>query len=123
MQAEFEGKLRTAQNKDPAFFIDGYCNWKKALERFREHQTSACHLLALDSIVTLPKTCADIGSSLSDVYKKEVAKTAKFCQRYWKMCSFWQGKELLSKEIRMRIQIFFNSSNSEPMMMPVCTIG
>ena len=47
--------------------------WKKALERFREHQTTACHLLAIDSIVTLPKTCTDIGSSLSDVYKKEVA--------------------------------------------------
>ena len=60
MRAEFEGKLRTARNKDPVFVIDGYCNWKKVLERFREHQTSACHLLAIDSIVTLPKTCADI---------------------------------------------------------------
>ena len=26
MRAEFEGKLRTARNKDPAFVIDGYCN-------------------------------------------------------------------------------------------------
>ena len=75
----FEGKLRTARNKDPAFVIDGYCNWKKALERFREHQTSACHLLAIDSIVTLPKTCADIGSSLSD--KKEVAKNRQIISR------------------------------------------
>ena len=116
MRAEFESKLRTARKKEPAFVIDGNCNWKKALERFREHQTSACHLLAIDSNVTLTKTCADIGSSLSDVYKKQVAKKRQ-------IFSFWQGKELLSKEIRMRIQIFFNSSNSEPMMIPVCTIG
>ena len=93
MRAEFEGKLRTARNKDPAFVFDGYCNWKKALERFREHQTSACHLLAIDSIVTLPKTCADIGSSLSDVYKKEVA-TGKFyekCAVFGKARNCFQG--------------------------------
>ena len=116
MRAEFEGKLRTARNKDPAFVIDGYCNWKKALERFREHQTSACHLLAIDSIVTLPKTGADIGSSLSDVYKTVVAKTRQILRKIFEYVQFLARQGIAFQGDTDE------DSNSEPMMMPVCRL-
>ena len=68
--AEFEGKLRTARNIDPAvcYRCMATVTGKRRSKDFgNTMQTSACHLLAVDSIVTLPKTCADIGSTLSDV--------------------------------------------------------
>ena len=74
MRVEFEDKLRTAQNKDPAFLTDGYCNLKKALERFREHQTSACHMLVEDPIIILPK---DLCKILGQLYLMFIKRSCK----------------------------------------------
>ena len=32
---------------DPAFTTAGFCNWKKAVERFKEHESSYAHRNAL----------------------------------------------------------------------------
>jgi hypothetical protein len=32
-----------ANKRDPAFITNGFRNWKKALERFRSHESSQCH--------------------------------------------------------------------------------
>ena len=42
-----KGNLTSARNKEQSFISTGYSNWKKALERFKEHQTSECHKVAL----------------------------------------------------------------------------
>ena len=54
-----KGNLTTARNKEQAFLSTGFSNWKKALSRFKEHQTSECHKLAVDFEV-LQKTCGDV---------------------------------------------------------------
>lgn len=33
---------------EKTFISTGYSNWKKALSRFKEHQTSECHKVAID---------------------------------------------------------------------------
>ena len=49
-------KLEQTKNKDD-FLRTGFCNRKKALKSFRDHQQSKCHLAALTSEVTLPQYC------------------------------------------------------------------
>ena len=48
--------LATARCSDGAFISNGFSNWKKALQKFKEHQTSECHKLAVDHEIVLPNT-------------------------------------------------------------------
>ena len=34
---------------DPAFTTEGFCNWKKALDKFKEHEMSHAHRAAVAS--------------------------------------------------------------------------
>lgn len=49
------GKLTTARNKDNAFIVTGYCNWKDALEYFKAHEASECHSISTTYEHILPK--------------------------------------------------------------------
>lgn len=51
-----KGNLATARCSDGAFISNGFSNWKKALQKFKEHQTSECHKLAVDHEIVLPNT-------------------------------------------------------------------
>ena len=55
MRAEHEGKFLVSTKREPSFLSKGYTNWKEATSTFKKHQTSACHLEALEAVVTLPK--------------------------------------------------------------------
>ena len=66
-----KGNLTSARNMEKTFISTGYSNWKKALSRFKEHQTSECHKVAIDYEVVLPKTCGDV----IDMTSKSVKKT------------------------------------------------
>ncbi|XP_076343198.1 zinc finger MYM-type protein 1-like [Tachypleus tridentatus] len=61
--AEKEQKLN-AKYKESALLRDGFSNWKKAREKFRDHQMSQCHKMAVENVMVLPKTCSDIGEML-----------------------------------------------------------
>ncbi|XP_076341725.1 zinc finger MYM-type protein 1-like [Tachypleus tridentatus] len=61
--AEKEQKLN-AKYKESAFLRDGFSNWKKAREKFRDHQMSQCHKMAEENEIVLPKTCSYIGEML-----------------------------------------------------------
>ena len=37
------GLLILSNRHERAFILDGFCNWKKARERFERHQASECH--------------------------------------------------------------------------------
>ena len=50
------GTLISASKKEMTFISHGFSNWKKALTRFKEHQTSECHKLAVDFEVNIPQT-------------------------------------------------------------------
>jgi hypothetical protein len=66
-----KGNLRTARNMEQAFISNGYSNWKKALSRFKEHQVSECHKVAVDYERVIPKTCGNI----IDMTDKTATKT------------------------------------------------
>ena len=52
-------KLDQEKNKEDAFLLTGFRNWKKALANFRDHQQSKCHHAALTLDVTISK-CLDV---------------------------------------------------------------
>lgn len=68
IKAYNENKL-SSQLKEKAFICDGFNNWKKATNRFREHQSCNSHSEAVERVVTLPKGTKDVGESISDQYK------------------------------------------------------
>ena len=52
--------LRAARNKEWVFISHGFSNWKKALVRFKEHQLSECHKLAMEFQISIPNSCGKI---------------------------------------------------------------
>ena len=40
--------------------LKGFLNWKKALARFKEHQVSECHKIAIDYETNLSRTCGNV---------------------------------------------------------------
>ncbi|KAJ8024361.1 Kinesin heavy chain [Holothuria leucospilota] len=48
VKADKQKKLINARSLEKAFLVEGFCNWKKALEKFRDHQKSTCHRLAVE---------------------------------------------------------------------------
>uniref|UniRef100_UPI00358EF41D zinc finger MYM-type protein 1-like isoform X2 n=1 Tax=Myxine glutinosa TaxID=7769 RepID=UPI00358EF41D len=62
--------------KDERFIKKGFCNWKKGLERFNEHQKSARHRIAVQEAF-LPSQCGDIGENLSQVHQTDKRENRK----------------------------------------------
>ena len=62
-----------ANCKDVAFVSKGFTNWKDATEGFRRHEKSKCHADAVQVMVVLPKSTADVGEVLSSVHAQEKA--------------------------------------------------
>ena len=62
--AERRGLL-IAGSKDDAFTKLGFSNWKKALLKFEKHHNSVCHKKAVECVINIPKTHADVGEMLS----------------------------------------------------------
>ena len=78
MRAEHEGKFLVSTKREPSFLSKGYTNWKEAKSTFKKHQTSACHLEALEAVVTLPKLIiGDIGEVLCKENKEVKAVNRK----------------------------------------------
>lgn len=66
-----KGNLKCERNIEPAFITKGYSVCKKALEKFKNHEASECHKVALEQEITIPKTNSDI----IDVSNKAAKKT------------------------------------------------
>ena len=73
-----ELNLRAARNKECVFISQGFSNWKKALVRFKEHQVSECHKLAMEYQISIPNTCGNVIQMSNDAAKKTMA-TNRFC--------------------------------------------
>ena len=65
--------LRAARNKEWVFISQGFSNWKKALVRFKEHQVSECHKLAMEYQISIPNTCGNVIEISNDAAKKTMA--------------------------------------------------
>ena len=59
--------------KDPAFISRGFRNWKKAGERFLEHETSDCHK-DHKKLLDMADDEVDVGEQISDSLVNEKAK-------------------------------------------------
>ena len=70
--------LTSARNKEQTFISTGYSNWKKALSRFKEHQTSECHKVAVDFEIVLPKTCGDVIDMTNTIAKETRAQNRHY---------------------------------------------
>ena len=70
IRAYTEKKLANAC-KEKTFISIGFRTWKKAIQKFNEHEHCKTHLEAQDRIVTLPQTVRDVGESLSKQHAKE----------------------------------------------------
>ena len=46
--------LISATKKEEAFLKGGFSNWKKALDKFKEHEASQCHKTTVDYEVNIP---------------------------------------------------------------------
>lgn len=58
-QKNSNNNLFSARNKESAFITEGFLNWKEAVEKFQEHQTSKCHLTAMDCDFRAPRRSGD----------------------------------------------------------------
>ena len=70
--------LLAARNKEWVFISHGFSNWKKALVRFKEHQLSECHTLAMEFQRGIPNSCGNIIQMSNDAAKKTM-ETNRFC--------------------------------------------
>ena len=54
-------RMKSSTRADPAFVTCGFHNWKDATIVFRNHEQSACHAEAVETMVTIPSTVPDVG--------------------------------------------------------------
>ena len=66
--------LPITHNKDPAFSKLGFCNWKKALERFNKHERTVSHCQAVELVETIPNTTKNVGEMLSGINAEQKAE-------------------------------------------------
>ena len=59
--------------KDSIFLSGGFSNWKDATVRFVKHEQTTTHKIAVDLVVTLPRTTRDVGEMLSSAHAAEKA--------------------------------------------------
>ena len=68
--------LEMEKNKEEAFLSTGFRNWKKALDSFKEHQKSKCHIAALTFEITIPQ-CSNIQEMISEKIKSNMQENQK----------------------------------------------
>ena len=59
------------RSADDTFVTRGFHNWKLVTTSFPQHETSACHMQAVERVFTLPATTTDIGEALSTAHAQE----------------------------------------------------
>ena len=67
---ELNGNLNSVPRRDFVFISTGFCNWKKADERFESHAKSNCHKTALTHETTIP-LCKDVGVMMNVAIEKK----------------------------------------------------
>ena len=64
------------KNKEEGFLSTGFLNWKKALDSFKEHQKSKCHIAAITFEITIPQ-CGNIQEMTSEKIKSNMQENRK----------------------------------------------
>ena len=93
MQPEHE-KFLASKKREPAFITNGFTYWKEATTAFNQHQSSATHLEAIESLVLLPcQIQGDIGEMLSHEHQEGKSINRKMFLLILEVIRFlvWQG--------------------------------
>ena len=64
--------LISATKKEEAFLKRGFSNWKKVLDKFKEHEAFQCHKTSVDYEVNIPKSCHNIYELASEQPKTKL---------------------------------------------------
>ena len=75
--AESQNKLLSATCKEPTFIKKGFCNWKDAVKKFKSHEKSSCHQVAVEKVIVIPQTTKDVGVMLSKEHEKKIMHNRK----------------------------------------------
>ena len=67
-------KLPISKNKDLAFSVNGFCNWKNATSKFEKHQASVSHRQSIDALDTR-ETTKDVGELIHAGLSKKKAES------------------------------------------------
>ena len=71
-------RMKSSTRADPAFVTRGsrgFHNWKDATMAFRNHEHSACHAEAIQTMVKIPSTVPDVGEMLSHQHASEKVRS------------------------------------------------
>ena len=71
------GKMSVSKGnvKDLAFLYTGFSNWKDTTVAFGSHEKSATHKIAVETVITLPRTTRDVGELISSAHAAEKLKS------------------------------------------------
>ena len=80
-------------NSESSFLFTGFKNWKYATVAFKDHQASAAHKTALQLVVDIPSSYADVGEMLSLEYAQEKRINKQCLLKILSNVAFlaWQG--------------------------------
>ena len=68
------GLIDLARCKDPAFILNGFDNWKKAHEKFRSHQMSRTHQLAINQISAIKRPAVNVQMNTHKLKEQEISR-------------------------------------------------
>ena len=74
--ADSQNKLHSTLLKEASFIDSGFSNWKDATARFRNHEKSNCHKIAVDNVIA-PPAVKSVGVMLSEEYRDEIKHNQK----------------------------------------------
>ena len=79
MQQNAKSNLPAARSKEVCFISKGFSNWNEALARFKEHQVSECHKIAINYETNLSRPCGNVWEMSSDAAKKLTMESKCIC--------------------------------------------
>lgn len=74
-----KGLLTLSSKQENAFTIDGFGNWKKALQRFKEHESSQGHRESMEKFILMRQP--SISSQLATELEKNQALHRKLLKK------------------------------------------
>ena len=70
------GLIDLARYKDSAFILNGFDNWKKAHAKFRSHQMSCTHQLAINQISAIKRPAVNVQMSTHKLKEQEISRNS-----------------------------------------------
>lgn len=116
MYAKSKGQLIFSTKAERAFITDGFCNWKKATLRFKEHGLSQCHREAVNKIASMKKPGVHVQINAQQKLDQSVHRDLFMTELYSIQFLSRQGLALRGHQENEGnlVQLLRSKSNEEP---------